>query len=130
MSLNVLVVDDSSVVRAMIIKTLHMADIPTGEILQAANGREGLDILESHSVDLLYADTNMPVMNGEEMIEQIRANPNWQDTAIIVVATEGSQTRIERLREYGAEFVHKPFSPEMIREMVQAITGILNEQHA
>ncbi len=124
MSLNVLVVDDSSVTRTMIIKTLRMAGVPLGEIYQAGDGREGLAVLQEHWIDLALVDINMPVMNGEEMIEQIRANPAWADLPIVVISTEGSQTRIEHLEQRGAKFVHKPFTPEIIREVVREITGV------
>ena len=124
MSLNVLVVDDSSVTRAMIIKTLRMAGVPLGEIYQAGDGREGLAVLQEQWIDLALVDINMPVMNGEEMIEQVRANPAWADLPIVVISTEGSQTRIEHLEQRGAKFVHKPFAPEIIREVVREITGV------
>ena len=130
MSLNVLVVDDSSVVRAMIIKTLQMAGVPLGDVHQAGNGREGLEVLDKNWIDLLFVDINMPVMNGEEMIEQIRANPEWQDLPIIVVSTEGSETRIERLQRKGAKFIHKPFAAETVREIVTQLTGVCNEQQS
>jgi two-component system chemotaxis response regulator CheY len=78
-------------------------------------------------VDLVFADINMPVMNGEEMIARIRANPTWADLPIIVVSTEGSRTRIESLRAQGTEFVHKPFSPEVVRDVVANLTGIQHE---
>jgi len=128
MSLNVLVVDDSAVMRAMILKTLRLTKIPLGETYEAANGREGLELLEKHWIDLVLADINMPVMNGEEMIERIRSNPLWKDLAIVVVSTEGSQTRIERLREKGTEFIHKPFTPESARQLIQQMTGVTDEQ--
>ncbi|GAF81238.1 unnamed protein product, partial [marine sediment metagenome] len=63
MSLNVLVVDDSMVGRAMVIKALKLSGIELGEILQAADGQEGLDVLDANWVDLVFADINMPVMN-------------------------------------------------------------------
>ena len=69
MSLNVLVVDDSAVMRAMIIKTLRLSGLPLGEVHEAANGQEGLGTLDEHWIDLVLVDINMPVMNGEEMIE-------------------------------------------------------------
>ncbi len=128
MSLNILVVDDSAVTRTMIIKTLRMAGLPVGEIHEAGNGQEGLDALESQWIDLVFVDINMPVMNGEEMIENMRANPEWAELPIVVVSTEGSQTRIERLQKKGAEFIHKPFSPEIVREVVAEILGFTNEQ--
>jgi len=126
--MNVLVVDDSAVTRMMIVKTLKLAEVPIGEVYQAANGQEGLDALDSNWVDLLLVDINMPVMNGEEMIEKVRSRPELKDLPIVVVSTEGSQTRIERLLQKGAKFIHKPFAPEVVREVIQEITGIGCEQ--
>jgi two-component system chemotaxis response regulator CheY len=123
MSLNILVVDDSSVMRAMIVKTMRMSGLPIGDVFQAGNGEEGLAALQSHWVDLVIADINMPVMNGEEMIGRMRANPESRDIPTLVVSTEGSETRIERLRGLGAEFIHKPFTPEIIRDAILALTG-------
>jgi len=129
MAINILVVDDSAVMRAMVIKTLKLAGTPLGEIYQAANGREGLDVLGSHWVDLVFADINMPVMNGEEMIDEIRDDPTWRELPIVVISTEGSQTRIESLHKKGAEFVHKPFTPEIIRNVLENMLGIDHAQH-
>jgi two-component system chemotaxis response regulator CheY len=124
MSLNVLIVDDSAVMRAMILKTMRMAGLPLGEVYQAANGQEGLEALDAHWIDLVIADINMPVMNGEEMIKSLRQNPDTSQTPVVVVSTEGSQTRIERLNRMGVKFVHKPFTPEIIRDTVMEITGL------
>ena len=124
MALNVLIVDDSAVMRAMILKTMRMAGLPMGEVYQAANGQEGLEALDAHWIDLIIADINMPVMNGEEMIRSLRQNPDTAQTPVVVVSTEGSQTRIERLNRMGVKFVHKPFTPEIIRDTVMEITGL------
>lgn len=124
MAINILIVDDSAVMRAMILKTMRMANLPLGEIHQAANGQEGFDILNQHWIDLVIADINMPVMNGEEMIDRMQENPDIRDIPIIVVSTEGSEKRIERLQHKGARFIHKPFSPEIIRDTIRDITGV------
>ncbi|WDN90009.1 two-component system, chemotaxis family, chemotaxis protein CheY [Desulfosarcina sp. BuS5] len=123
MAFNVLVVDDSGVMRAMIIKTMKMSGIELGEVHQAANGAEGLDALKDNWIDFVVVDINMPVMNGEEMIDRMLADPDIKSTPKIVISTEGSEERIERLRKKGAEFIHKPFSPETIRDIILAITG-------
>lgn len=127
MPLNVLVVDDSAVMRAMIIKTLRLIGVPFGEIYQAANGQEGLDILQNQWIDVALVDLNMPVMNGEEMIEKVRQSPELAQVPIIVVSTEGSETRIARLRDKCSGFIHKPFSPEAIRELIIEITGVTDD---
>jgi two-component system chemotaxis response regulator CheY len=124
MALNVLIVDDSGVMRAMILKTMKMAGLPLGEVHQAGNGQEGLDVLGENWIDLVIVDINMPVMNGEEMIDSMRANPEFADTPTVVISTEGSETRIERIRQKGARFIHKPFTPETIRDTIQEMTGI------
>jgi len=125
MGMNILIVDDSSVMRQMIIKALNMSGLPLGEIHQAGNGREALELLDRHWVDLLILDINMPVMNGEEMMIEMKKNPAFSDIPVVVVSTEGSATRIERMKAMGARFVHKPFTPEIIRDTIRSllITG-------
>ena len=128
MALNVLVVDDSAIMRTMIIKTLRISGLPLGEVYEAANGQEGLEKLSENWVDLALVDINMPVMNGEEMIDRVRQNPETSDLSIIVVSTESSDTRIDMLHKKGAEFVHKPFTPESLRQTIMGMTGVSHEQ--
>ena len=130
MSLNVLVVDDSAVIRKMIIRTLGLSGLSLGEVHEAANGQEGLDTLDANWIDLVFADLNMPVMDGETMIDEMRKSPTWADLAVIVVSTEGSETRIDRLKEKGVQFVHKPFTPEQIREIANSMLGLCHESNA
>jgi len=123
MSVNVLVVDDSGVMRSMIIKTIRLSGLQLGEIHQAANGREGLDALQQNWIDLVIADINMPVMNGEDMIDRMIEHPEFKDIPVVVISTEGSKTRVERLENKGARFIHKPFTPEIIRDTVKDFLG-------
>ena len=124
MALNILVVDDSAVMRKMIIKTMDMCGLPIGEIKQAANGREGLEELGKNWIDIVILDINMPVMNGEEMIDEIQQDPEIKDIPVVVISTEGSSTRIDRLKEKGARFIKKPFTPEIIRDTIYEVTGV------
>jgi two-component system, chemotaxis family, chemotaxis protein CheY len=121
MAYNTLIVDDSSVMRSMIIKTLRMSGVPLGDLHQAANGKEGLEALSQHWIDLVIVDINMPVMTGEEMIGRMREDPHLSSIPIIVVSTEGSEQRIERLKEQGVAFIHKPFAPETVRDTIKEI---------
>ncbi|MCH7690136.1 MAG: response regulator [candidate division Zixibacteria bacterium] len=127
MALNVLVVDDSAVMRKMIIRSLQLSGLPIGRISEAGNGREGLEVLEQEWIDLALIDINMPVMNGEEMIEEIRGNEQTKDLPIIVVSTESSESRIEMLQKQGAGFVHKPFNPATLRETIMELTGVTHD---
>jgi two-component system chemotaxis response regulator CheY len=124
MALNVLVVDDSSVMRHMIMKVLRLSGLPLNELHQASNGQEGLQAIEAHWIDLALVDLNMPVLNGEDMIRKLRESPETADLPIIVVSTEGSETRIKELKTLGVEFVHKPFTPEGLRQTVFQMTGV------
>lgn len=128
MALNVLIVDDSAVMRSMILKALKMSGVALGEIREASNGREGLEALGEYWIDLVVVDINMPVMTGEEMIDRVRAIPEYKDLPVIVVSAEGSQTRIAKLVERGVKLIHKPFSPELIKEAIRDLTGACNEQ--
>lgn len=124
MALNILVVDDSSVMRTMIIRTLNMSGLPLGELSEAPNGAEALKILKEKWVDLVIADINMPVMNGEEMINRMLEDQDLKGIPILVISTEASQARIERLMSKGASFIKKPFAPELIRDTVMRILRI------
>ncbi len=124
MALNILIVEDSAVMREMIIRTLRLSNLPLGEIYQASNGQEGLEVINKHWLDLVLADLNMPVMSGEEMIDKIRQNPETADLPVIIVSTESSETRIDLLMKKSDGFVHKPFSPESLRETILNIIEV------
>lgn len=124
MSFNILIVDDSAAMRSIIQKTLRLSGLPLGELYQAQNGKEALQMLEENWIDLALVDINMPVMNGETMINLVRENPDTADLPIVVVSTESSETRIAQLREKNVEFIHKPFAPEDLRQTVFNMTGV------
>ncbi len=128
MSFNILVVDDSAVMRAMIIRILRLTGLSLGEVYEAPNGREGLKVLDEKWVDLALVDINMPIMNGEEMIDSVRSNRTFADLPIIVVSTESNLARVESIRQKHVEFVHKPFTPEVLRQTVLQLTGVPNEK--
>jgi len=121
MAYNILVVDDSSVMRTMIIKSLGMSGVELGAVHQAANGSEGLKALGENWIDLVIVDINMPVMNGEEMIENMQQSAEMSSIPVIVVSTEGSEKRIEQLKQRGVKFIHKPFTPENVRDAIREI---------
>ncbi len=129
MAFNVLVVDDSAVMRQMVVRTLKLSGLPLGSIHEAGNGEEGLFVLQEQWIDLLLLDINMPVMNGEEMLRRIRATPETEALAVIVVSTEGSETRLAALHELGAAIVRKPFAPETLRDTILRVTGVTDVEY-
>lgn len=129
MAFNVLVVDDSAVMRQMVVRTLRMSGLPLGEIHEASNGEEGLFVLQSEWVDLVMLDINMPVMNGEEMLTRLRGNPETASLPVIVVSTEGSEARLQALKALGAEIVRKPFAPVTLRDTILRVTGVTDVEY-
>lgn len=124
MRLNILLVDDSLIIRTMIARTIEMAGIPTGRVYHAQNGLDALDTMRNNWIDLVFADINMPVMDGVEMIEKMAADEALSQIPVIVVSTEGSETKIDRLWRNGIRaFVRKPFTPETIRDAVRMVLG-------
>ncbi len=123
MKLNILVVDDSSTMRSMVKKILSMTGLPIGEFYEAGNGQEGLDQLKAHWVDLIMVDLNMPVMGGLEMIQHVKESDDHKNIPIVVVSTESSQTRISDIISRGIHFIHKPFRPEAVREIILEYFG-------
>lgn len=122
MSINVLIVDDSDVIRAMIARTLSLADLPLAQVLEASNGREAPETLEDTWIDLVLADINMPIMDGAEMLTTMRRRPATQDVPVVVVSTEGASERIDSLMRLGvAAWIRKPFTPEEIRDVVERV---------
>lgn len=122
MALSVLIVDDSATARAVIAKTLRLAGLANREVLEAANGRDALDLLRAHRVDLVLSDLNMPVMDGLALIERMAEQEPLKAVPVIVVSTEGSATRIAGLKSKGvAAFVRKPFKPETLRKVVEGV---------
>ena len=128
MALNILVVDDSKVMRSIIIKTLRRSQTELAEVYEAANGQEALKVLDGHWIDLALTDINMPVMDGGEMIDRLRQNPATANLPVIVVSTEGSETRKEAFRKKRVGFVHKPFTPESLTDAILSTLGGLGEQ--
>ena len=129
MSYNVLIVDDSSVVRSVIGKTMTLSDIPVSETFYAENGQEALNVLAKERIDIVFADINMPVMSGVEMVDRMVKNGMIDTVPVIIVSTEGSTTRIEQLMKKGVKgYVRKPFTPEKVRTIFKEILGDFDEE--
>jgi len=123
MERNILVIDDSAVMRKMLIKMLRLCGLPLGQIYEAGNGQEGLQALAEHTVGLILADIHMPVMDGVEMFERTRLDPEKAKLPFIFVSSDSSATRVETLLEKGAGFVHKPLTPESLLEAITLYGG-------
>ena len=122
--LNILIVDDSATMRALLHRVVGLADLPIGTIYQAPNGLEALKILETQSVQAVFTDLNMPVMNGMQLLREMAKRDSWKDLLRIVISTDGSKLRREEARELNVNlYVEKPFRPEVVRDVLCQIAG-------
>lgn len=124
MGLSVLVVDDSAVTRAVIKKSLSMAGLDIGTIYEAANGLEALKVLEDSWIDLVFADLQMPEMNGVELVERMAKDSLLVSIPVVVVSADPNQQRADELAKLGVRaFIRKPFRPEGIKQIVTDVLG-------
>ncbi|MFP8488679.1 response regulator [Gracilimonas sp. Q87] len=121
-SLDILIVDDCKIMRQMICRTIEICPFETDKVIEAADGKIGLYWANNLEFDLIIADLNMPVIRGSEMIAKMRTDPKFDETIIIIVSAESNGSRINIIKNMTDGFVHKPFTPEELRdEIVKAI---------
>ena len=120
--MRILIVDDSAMMRAMIKRVIKLADVPVEDILEATNGAEALELLKQHDVHLLLTDINMPVMNGADMLREISLNDRWRNLNRVIISTDGSTVRREEAEELDVRcYLEKPFSPEVLRDVLNEL---------
>lgn len=116
---SILVVDDSFTVRHQLRTMLEGAGY---RVMDAANGEAGLQLARGRRFDLVFADVNMPGIDGLEMIQRIRALSDYDATPIFVLTTESSPSVVARGREAGATaWIVKPFNPELVLRAVAKV---------
>src|SRR5271170_349621 len=119
MPIRVLIIDDSSVMRKIVERSLRQAGIDLTQVLEAGNGAEALALLQENQVDLILCDVNMPVMDGLEFIKQLPGVTNAKDVPVVMITTEGSESHVVQALSSGARgYIRKPFTPEQVREHV------------
>ena len=114
-----LIVDDSSVMRKIVERSLRQAGLDQMVVYEACNGAEGLDVLKSKNVDLILSDINMPSMDGLEFLRQIRAQNLAQGVPVVMITTESSEEHVKQAIMAGARgYIRKPFTAEQVKDRV------------
>lgn len=122
MALDILIVDDSAAIRKILQRVLAQADVPVGRVFEAGDGQEALNLLQAQSVGLILCDINMPNMDGLQFLGRVRANAAWKDVPMVMITTEGSQTKVMEAVQLGASgYVRKPFTAEQIKEKLSGL---------
>ena len=114
---NILIVDDSSTMRKIISRSLRQAGLPIDDILEAGDGIEGINVLQTSgkTINLILSDINMPNMDGLEFVKAVRAN--GYTMPIVMITTEGGEDVIAEAMASGAkDSIKKPFTPEQLGE--------------
>lgn len=120
--MKVLIVDDSRVMRQIVVRTLRQAGLTGHEIVEADNGRTGFDAVVRHQPQLVLSDWNMPEMTGIDFLHALRAAGHA--VPFVFVTSEGSPEMVTRAEKAGAMFViTKPFTPERFRDVLQPVLG-------
>ena len=124
MAFNILVVDDSMSMRAIVKKVIVMSGFDVGEIAEASNGLEALAKLEDFWADVILTDIHMPEMNGIELLKKIKGDPLMAAMPVVMITTESRDDVISGALAMGAAgYIKKPFRPEDIKALLVEILG-------
>ena len=119
----VLVVEDSPTMRQLIVFALKR--IRGFQIVEANDGVDALKKLSADKFDLILTDINMPIMDGLKLVSMVRNDPNYKETPIIVITTEGATEDRERALALGAnEYITKPIQTMKILETVRKLMSV------
>jgi two-component system chemotaxis response regulator CheY len=126
--MNLLIVDDSKIVRRVLTNTMKRYFKPPVwkelNLFEAEDGNVAMDIMKKEKVDIMLLDWNMPNMTGPEVVEAVRANKAWNKTRIVMATTEGSKTSVLAMIKKGANgYMVKPFQEDAIFKTMDTITA-------
>jgi two-component system, chemotaxis family, chemotaxis protein CheY len=120
--LDVLIVDDSAAIRKILQRVLRQTDLPLGEIKEAGDGTEAVEILKDRSFGLILSDINMPHMDGLQLLARIKEMDHLKNVPVIMITTEGGQGKVLEAVQLGATgYVRKPFTADQIKEKLAGI---------
>ena len=130
MRYKVLTVDDSKTVRIIVKKAFKPFDC---EILEAANGVEGLAVAAKENPDLILLDVTMPVMDGVEMLTKLKADPALKSIPVVMLTAEGGRDNVLKIAKIGVrDYLVKPFKEEALVEKCSRVIDLkpVNESSA
>ena len=122
MRYKILTVDDSKTVRIIVKKAFKGYDC---DILEAANGVEGLALAAKDPPDVVLLDITMPVMDGVEMLTKLKADPVLKGIPVVMLTAEGGREHVLKIAKIGVrDYIVKPFKEELLVEKVMRIIDI------
>lgn len=126
MSLRLLVVDDSLIMRKTIQRVMEISDLPVSVCLTAEDGKAALSLLRNQQVDLILLDLNMPEMSGQELVQQLKTESGEHQVPFIVMSADATATRMQEMLSLGAlAYIPKPVDPRLLcSEMSKVLENI------
>ena len=116
-----LTVDDSKTIREMVSFTLKNEGF---EVIEAEDGQHAISVLGDKEVSVIITDLNMPNMDGLELIRNLRSNPTYKFTPILMLTTEGDANKKQQGKDAGATgWIVKPFNPEKLIQVVNKVAA-------
>ena len=120
--LDVLIVDDSAAIRKILQRVLRQTDLNLGEIKEAGDGTEAVEILKNRTFGLILSDINMPQMDGLQLLAKIKEMDHLKNVPVIMITTEGGKGKVMDAVQLGATgYVRKPFTADQIKEKLAGV---------
>jgi two-component system chemotaxis response regulator CheY len=121
--INVLIIDDDATTRRIITRLIKQ--IGFVKFSEAENGKQAYQMLQEESYDLILSDWDMPVMNGYQLLEKIRADANYKKTPFIMVtANDNKESIIEAVKAKVSQYIVKPFTVTALKEKIGKVLTI------
>lgn len=123
MNKKILVVDDSAIMRSLVVSALE--EIDGVETVEACNGYEALKALPQHTFDMIITDINMPEINGLEIVHFVKSNESYKKIPTIIISTDHGEAEVKKGLSLGANrYFIKPFEMERLKDTVREFLGI------
>jgi two-component system, chemotaxis family, chemotaxis protein CheY len=117
-----LIVDDSSVMRKIVERSLRQAGVESLVVFEAGSGVDGLEVLKAKQVDLILSDINMPSMDGLEFVRQLRSQQLAAGVPVVMITTESSEEHVKQAIQAGAMgYIRKPFTEDQVKQRVLSL---------
>jgi two-component system, chemotaxis family, chemotaxis protein CheY len=115
--MKILLIDDSSVIRLMLKSLLKQYNFT--EIVEANSGLQGIELIKKGPIDLILLDLHMPEMDGLEVLQALKKNPDWKNIPVIIVSSDSEKETIGEGMKLGAvSYITKPFRNEGLKEAI------------
>jgi two-component system chemotaxis response regulator CheY len=129
MTIRALVIDDSKVMRSMVMQSLQKTRLADFEFIEAQDGADALEKFDPDEIDIVFADWNMPNMSGIDFVREVRAMDGTEHIPIVMVTSEKSMGKVETaIEEAGAnEYICKPFTVEQLERKLSKLLAEIAE---